>query len=119
MPNIEMTEKTFEECDYHEVLEAFSGQSHLVQIGHWSNATQDYYRVTVNALPEGYYSFTETENYTTKTPFMLDGREVGTQVRHNLGTEIHSEAFDDLGEALSAAFVLITKFAAERATIGA
>lgn len=119
MPKIELKDDTLDKCDFHEVLEAFAGQSHLIQVGRWSNAAMDVFTVTLNKLPENYYSFTQTDVFTTKTALMRDGKEVGTRVEHQLGTVELDEAYDDLGEAMISAIGLITKFAAERCAVPA
>jgi hypothetical protein len=114
MPKIEVNDDTLDNCDFHEVLEAFAGQSHLVSVGRWSNAAMDVFTVTLHKLPDGYYSFTMTDAFTTETPILRDGKNIGCSVKFDLGTVELNEAYDDLGEAMISAIALITKFAAER-----
>jgi hypothetical protein len=108
MPKITVVDEILETCDFHEVLEAFAGQSHLIQIGHYSNHEHHIFEVSKYKLPEGYYSFTQTKDFTTETPYLNEaGKEVGTSVHHNLGELELSEYYDDFEDAMVAAYELI------------
>jgi hypothetical protein len=119
MPKIAVVAEILETCDFHEVLEAFAGQSHLIQVGHHTNHDHDIYEVSKHALPVDYYSFTQTADYTTETPFMLDGREVGTSVHHDLGELELVEYYDSFEDAMAAAYALITHASQARCAEGA
>jgi len=114
MPKIEATAATFSDCDFHELTETFAGQSHLVRVGHYSNATKDIYTVTSHKLPKGYFSFTETEAFTTKLGVVHEGRRIATQVSINLGKLEKDEAYDTFAEAMKRANKLVTKIAKRR-----
>ena len=118
MPKIKVKDAELDQCDFHEVLEAIAGQSHLVRIGHYGSAARSVYLVTVNKLPEDFYSFTETECFTRRTPYLNEeGVECGMNVSIDLGSLKKEAFFDDLTSAMLYAQKFITKYAVKRCAL--
>lgn len=103
----------------HEVAETFAGQSHLICLDRYEVGEEDYFQLTSRKLPEGFYSFAEVEIFTTRTPYMRDGKCVGESVQINLGDLIVEEVYDNFREAFERYTSIVSEVACDRIANGA